>query len=133
MNPPKWAQEMTLKALLWWEAQGNKAPIFRLDWGRRSADYSSGVSWDREKKIFVRQGTSRLDARLVLLHEVAHQLQPRLKRYASRSHTSQFWSTAWALYRYFKLPIRYCLDREGDYKVGAVVAYHKGKGRREKP
>ncbi len=121
--PPKWAQDLTLNALLWWEAQGNIAPSFNLEWARRTAKLSCGESYGLYKKfanpkIIIRQGKNKQDAKLVLLHEITHQL-------ADSGHTLKFWSIAWQLYRWAKLPIRYCQTREYGYKAMAQVAYRQ--------
>jgi len=119
-TPPAWAQDLTLKALLWWERQGKTAPLFDLRWRHCNRPRSSGTAriiaphW-----IVVRAGKSRLDAKLCLLHEIAHQL-------TNDGHTPEFWDVAWQLYRWAKLPMRYCIEREQYYRKGAMIAYKKG-------
>jgi len=128
MQPPKWAQDLTLKALLFWESQGYKAPSFNLMWGRTSGQLSNGTSWSKHgnkypnenPRVFLRQGKNHLDAKLCLLHEIAHQL-------ADAGHTNTFWDIAWSLYRWAKLPIAYCKKREFCYKAGAQAAYKRNK------
>ncbi len=123
-TPPKWAQDLTLNALLWWEAHGNKAPKFDLAWGHSSHLHSSGWSIMNGGlfpcKVFVRQGKSHVDTKLVLLHEIAHQL-------ADAMHTIAFYEIAWQLYRWAKLPIRYCQQREYKYMAGAQVAHRRNR------
>ncbi len=121
--PPKWAQELTLNALLWWEEQCESAPNFELRW-RRGKRYdkryeSSGrAGIFKDKFVLVTAGTNRIDAKLVLLHEIAHQL-------TNDFHTAHFWDVAWQLYRWAKLPMRYCIKREQDYRKGAMIAYKR--------
>lgn len=118
-NPPKWAQDLTLKALLWWESQGNTAPLVELKWRHAKNRYqSSGVAY-LDGKIVVSAGKNRTDQKLVLLHEIAHQLNP------GEHHGDKFWDTAWALFRWAKLPVRYCVNREKSYRVGAYAAYKR--------
>lgn len=122
--PPKWAQELTLNALLWWEEHGHLAPEFALYWRRGSQKLASGTSYlppaERETRIVITAGKSRLDAKLVLLHEIAHQL-------INQWHTDAFWDIAWQLYRWAGLPIRYCQKREYAYKARAAVAYRRNR------
>ena len=121
MKPaPKWAQDLTLKALLWWESQGNTIPNPTLTWRHGSHRLSSGRAWT--DKIVITAGKNRTDQKLVLLHEIAHTLLPM-----GNHHSTVFWDTAWALYRWAKLPVRYCVNREKTYKVGAMVAYRRNK------
>lgn len=127
MPPPKWAQSLLLDALVWWESQGNEAPNVFLVWRRRrvrcwrlyDAD-ASGKANQNTGRILVIAGGNRLDAKLVLLHELAHQLVPK-------GHTPVFWETAWRLYRWAKLPLRYCQRREAMHYKGAAVAYRRRK------
>ena len=119
--PPKWAQNLLLEALLWWEEQGGvSSPNVSLKWCRRDRQGSTGVAWSARGLIIVRAGTSRVSVKLVLLHELAHVLRP-----AEEGHTAGFWDTAWALYRWAKLPVRYCLGSECGYRKGAAVAYRR--------
>jgi len=123
MIPPKWAQELTLKAMLWWEEQNNKVPNFKLDW--RHGNYS-GTAWNspiyrREQRILISAGRDRIKAKLILLHEIAHQFC------GERGHSQRFWDIAWQLYRWAKLPIRDTLRNESNYRKGALVAYKRNK------
>ena len=127
---PQWAQELTLNALEYWESKGNQIPLFDIRWRHGTYIRSSGTAhtiteWHGQtypRYIVITAGKDRTDAKLVLLHEIAHQLTPDRE-----SHGSTFWGIAWELYRHFKLPIRYCLKRERNYRKGAVVAYYKSK------
>ncbi len=121
-TPPKWAQELTLKTLLWWQAQGNDTDVPNLIWKHGNSDESSG--WSNivgdDRSVSVMAGSSRTGAKLILLHELTHFI-------TRRRHDMTFWTTEWELIRYFKLPIRYCLARERDYKKLSVVAYHNSR------
>lgn len=137
--PPKWAQDLTLKALLWWESKGNVVTVVpELVWRRGSKFCSSGNTRFDNSRITVTAGRSRLDQKLVLLHEIAHSILPTetvgVKKSWSNyrgikhlSHTDLFWDTAWELYRWAKLPVRYCLKREKNYRAGASVAYRRNR------
>ena len=131
MLAPKWAQDLTLNALLYWESQGNKVPNISLEWRHRSGKQSTGTAYGQSNRIRIRQGTDRVDAKLVLLHEIAHQIAKIDNPY--EYHTQRFWDIAWQLYRWAKLSVRYCLWRDGRQKnmtggwVGAQIAYQKIK------
>jgi len=123
MNPPKWAQGLTLNAILYLQSTryvGLELP--RLTWRHaHNRSCSSGISWhDRSKGINVNAGTDRTDAKLVLLHELAHWARP-----LGESHSDAFWDLAWELYRWAKLPMRYCKWREAEYRKGSIAAYHR--------
>lgn len=131
MTTPKWAQDLMLNALLWWESQGNEVPNISLEWRHRTGKQSTGTAYGDQDRIRIRQGTDRVDAKLVLLHEIAHQIAKVNNPY--EHHTQKFWNIAWQLYRWAKLPVRYCLWREVKQNnmvggwVGAQVAYQKTK------
>ena len=123
MTAPKWAQDLTLNALAWYEQNnpGCKAPDITLNWRRSSYHKnSSGRANGVTNRVTVTAGKIRLDQKLVLLHEVAHVLVPG-------GHTDAFWDMTWALYRWAQLPIRYCQKREYTYKAGARAAYARSK------
>mgnify|MGYP001589009242 CR=1 FL=1 len=116
--PPEWAQDLMLNALLY----KGFDDIPELVWRHTKREVSSGVYSPRTKQIRIMAGSDRKDAKLVLLHEIAHFITPRK---GSIFHTGIFWDITWDLYRWAKLPIRYCLKREGHYKKGATLAYHR--------
>jgi len=118
MAPPKWAQDLLLDALTWWESQGNDIPNITLTWRRGQQSWSSGRAFcDR---IVVTAGSDRIDTKVVLLHETAHVLNPGVH------HGARFWDTAWTLYRWARLPVRYCRQREHEYR-GATLAYARSR------
>ena len=130
INPPRWAQKLLLDAMLWLESQGHEAPELGLLWKRRSGEGCSGVYMG--DAILVRYGPTRrrdwrtgkrypvnTDAKLVILHELAHAVTPW------DCHSLRFWGIAWGLYRWAKLPIRYCQWREGSKWKGADTVYKR--------
>lgn len=141
-TPPKWAQELLIDACLFLGV--NDLP--ELKWKHRPWPQSSGSCG--KTKITVRAGKDRTDAKLVLLHEIAHFVTPEEKQEMTLKgdwfggegkrvenprvtrrlyHTDSFWDTAWRLFRWAKIPIRYALEREGNYKTGAIAAYKRGR------
>ncbi len=74
-------------------------------------------------EIFIREGRFRLNAKLTLLHELAHWI-------TGNGHTHKFWLQAWALYRQFHLPMGYALTWESYYRQGALDAYWESRDRR---
>ena len=150
--PPKWAQDLLINAILYLQSKGYKAELPELNW--RHGKHSSGRCNKTEGKITVTAGKlqvskSRVNQKLILLHEIAHIATDTevkyldIKRAKKRGwhscnksrqiiskrmyHTDSFWNTAWLLYRWAKLPIKFCLSREQDYRKGAAVAYRKNK------
>src|SRR3990167_2292536 len=120
MTAPKWAQELLLNAVLHLQEAGHKVELPALHW-RRSAyhRFSSGRCNLDTHTITVTAGKSRVDSKLAVLHEAAH--------LAGVHHDSKFWDRAWELYRWAKMPIRYCQKREYTYRAGAAVAYRRSR------
>jgi len=114
---PAWAQALTAKVLKDRDYHG-----VYLVWHRRKTDASSGHCGGR--RIVVTAGTSRKDAKLVLLHEVAHALN------RGDHHGPKFWDTAWELYRDYGVNLVYAQRREFAYKAGARQAYKRIIGKR---
>lgn len=117
MTAPKWAQNLLLNALI----AENCEDVPQLTWYHSRHFYSSGSWHFPPAHIHITAGENRTDAKLTLLHEIAHHLA------LDQHHNDKFWDIAWRLYRYFKLPIRYCKEFEGDYRKGALVAYKRSK------
>lgn len=126
MESPKWAESLLLNALIYAKAKN----LPDLIWKHRHFEDSSGLFYpagiSKASRIIIHAGYNKLDTKLVLLHEIAHYLTP------GTHHRPQFWGTAWDLYRHFRLPIRYCKDREKGYRKGAMVAYKRGLRRNKK-
>jgi len=117
MQPPKWAQDLLLDALL----HANSDNIPELVWRKANRHNSSGrCQIVQPYKLTICAGHDRTDAKLVLLHEAAHAI-------TREAHAPHFWDVAWELFRWAKLPINYCKQREFEYKAGAVLAYKRGK------
>jgi len=138
--PPKWAQDLLIDACILLGVEDPPELIWRhcKRWG------SSGTG--AKNQVVVNAGSNKTDAKLVLLHEVSHAATPpsvieykprgiwygpdgkrrtdlKLKRY--EYHSDAFWDNAWKLFRWARLPMRYCLQREGNYKRNAIPAYHR--------
>lgn len=73
------------------------------------------------KGITITAGKSRVDQKLVLLHEIAHLIGSKERE----GHSPRFWDIAWDLYRTFKVPINYAKKREYSYKQEAKAAYRR--------
>ena len=118
---PKWARDLTAKVLA---DQGQYHGI-KLDW-RRSAkgEESSGTAYPSVRRIVVTAGSSRKDAKLVLLHELAHILTPK------HNHDATYWDKAWELYRDYGVNLVYAQKREFTYKAGARAGYKRIIGKR---
>ena len=132
MNAPKWAQVLILDAMIYLESKGYQSDLPDIKWRQSHTAWnfktdkpalrnnSSGVCY--EKYITIVQGKDRTDNKLVILHELAHWVL-----LYHEGLTPRFWDLAWDLYRWAKLPVRYCLSREKEYRKGAIVAYHNNR------
>lgn len=152
MNTPKWAQDLTLETLLYLESKGHKVVVPDITWRHGKRDSSSGHANPKEYHITITAGHNRTDAKLVLLHEITHLNVPSEPKYwnierakkqgwhfneepkepiviKTMYHTDKFWELAFALYRWAKLPMRYCLQREKEYRKGAAIAYKRSKSK----
>ena len=134
MKPPKWALGLTRDVITCLRDQGMQVSLPLVKWRHCFRVNSSGVC--RQYYININAGLNRVDAKLVLLHELAHWALPQYNHpdwvlhfnwdtQSHEGHTPAFWDLAWNLYRHYKLPIRYCRDREAEYRKGSVAAYHR--------
>lgn len=162
MHTPRWAEDLIIDACIHLGIED----VPQVVWRKRKGRETSGLAYygDNGNRITINAGTSRLDAKLVLLHELAHiarpgrdikkpykewyeamktacagkhiviapfnpKLQNRVITTMHISHTPEFWDTAWELFRWAKLPIAYCKEREFEYKKGAIAGYHRSKAK----
>lgn len=105
---PQWASDLKAKVL-----GRRKGP--RLIWKLRSAASSSGVCF-YSGRIIVRAGTDEHDAKMVLLHELAHWLTGE-----GHHHDKAFWKRAFKLYEAHGLDISKCVAREKTYWKAAAT------------
>ena len=130
---PKWMQDLTINTLIEFKP-GCDIPIITI---RHRADKFSSGRCDASH-IALTIGTSRKDAKLILLHELAHWILPRVKKFYGwgiwrkeftnpQGHTPEFWDLAWTLYRWAKLPVSYCKSREYSYRAGAKQGYLRSR------
>jgi hypothetical protein len=69
--------------------------------------------------ISITEGTALLDARLVVLHELAHYLTLQRGQRSRRTwHGRRFWAKAWELYAVYGIPLDYAWGREAEYCGG---------------
>ena len=111
---PQWAKTLSARAC---KVLGIRVPT--IEWYEVDYLYSSGYCRYGGHAIRVNAGTDRDDARLVLLHELAHCAHP------DESHTHAFWVTAMRLYKRYGVDPAYALHREEKYRAGAVKAFRK--------
>ena len=122
-SPPPWAENLLRRV---WRDEGRSGDdLPELTWRYMNRRGSSGRSSHWANRIVVNGGTDRTDAKLVLLHECGHLL-------ARQGHTDPFWDTVWRLYRRYRVPIRYALEREGGYRKKAVAAYARSLARQHR-
>lgn len=114
---PKWAKKLTTEACGY---LGIAEP--QVTWRhRRGKMHSSGRTWFSGLlggRVTINAGTMRTDTKLILLHELVH-----IKMQSD--HTPDFWDECWRIYRWARLPMRYCLERETEYRKGSVPAYYR--------
>ncbi len=108
---PAWASELIDAVCA--DAGVEPPPIVR--WRTRSGAHASGVTRPSLGILAVSAGSDELDARLTLLHELAHWIEPRARRVQRRvaHHDRAFYVRAFPLYRAHGIPDAEALAREG--------------------
>jgi hypothetical protein len=108
---PAWASEL-IDAVC---ADAGVEPPAVVRWRRRGGAHASGVTRPTLGVLSVSAGTDELDARLTLLHELAHWIGPRPHRGRRRvaHHDRAFYLRAFPLYRAHGIPDAEALAREG--------------------
>lgn len=121
-RPPGWAVALVEQACA---SEGLPAPA-RLRWRRVAREASSGSTRLHDSTISVSAGRDPVDARLTLLHELAHWLvggvggKQRRGRGSTRHHDARFWERAFALYRSHGISARDALRLEARRYPGAL-------------
>jgi hypothetical protein len=107
---PAWASELIAAVCA---DEGVEVPSV-VRWRRRRGPHSSGVTRPALGVIAVSAGSDELDARLTLLHELAHWIGPRRRRVRRRvaHHDRAFYLRAFPLYRAHGIPDQEALARE---------------------
>jgi hypothetical protein len=84
---------------------------------------SSGRTWSQTGRVVITAGSDPLDARVVLIHELAH-----LAVGEGHGHDGAFWDRDMELLsRYLKpAELPYAVTRETGYRKGARTAAHRG-------
>lgn len=120
MGIPSWAQGLAIAAIIYLNDTGRKCELPDIKWMRKARRGTSGTRY--RNYISIVAGHNRTDAKMVLLHELAHWALP-----FKEHHTAAFWDLAWELYRWARLPIKYCREREANYMKGSVAAYARSR------
>jgi len=119
-NMPQWAQDLVNQVCRDYELN---VP-FKFTWRKTNRQETSGRSWNDDDgvsksgrkynakyAIQISQGWDEMHCKLVLLHELAHQIMP-----ARESHSEAFWKCAYSLYRRYGIDMRYAYECEKNYK-----------------
>lgn len=118
-QPPAWALKILRE-----EARRHRRKLPDVTWQTtRKVHGTAGSCQVDANRLFIRQGRSRLRAKLTWLHELAHWL-------TGDNHSHAFWMKAWELYRRWRVPIGFALRDESRYRQGALAAYWESRDRR---
>lgn len=113
---PGWALVIIGKVAV----ENGRAVLPVLVWRRSSTKcWSSGRTWNHRSpaRVVVTAGYDLLDAKRVLLHELAHWLTPTGGEAVGtppKAHCPQFYETARRLYHRFRVPVRAAMADEAD-------------------
>lgn len=122
MKDITWAEQLVGKVLTY---EGRlHAPRFKFVFSNNHK-WSSGRTFTKPYRgyhIFLRIGTDPKEAKMVLLHEMAHWLLT-----AGHHHDKAFWKKAWELYFLFQdeLDLEAVKVREGNYKQKSTEVYEE--------
>lgn len=123
-NQPEWAT-MVMEQFA---AYHRRSDLPQIAWRySKKSHHSSGVThWEyfpgttqinrSDCRVVVTQGKCRMDALLVLMHELSHWIDG----YDNADHGTQFWHIAWRSYKHFGLPLSYVFAREATYRKEAI-------------
>lgn len=111
---PLWATDLLAEV---GAGEGFSPESITLVWRRRRGDsYSSGRAWTETRRIVVTAGSDRVEARLTLLHEIAHIISP-----AAEHHGREFYRTAWRLFlTYGRTSNKRVIAFEGWYRAASL-------------
>lgn len=117
-RPPAWALALVADVCA---AAGAPHPA-QLRWRRAARSGSSGTMRYATGTISVTAGTDALEARLTLLHELAHWIGPpsRRRRPGRRHHDAPFWRRAFELYGANEVPGDVALQLEARRYPGVL-------------
>lgn len=114
---PVWAVELTLKVCAQYGVD-----IPEVKWANKNRPYATGRAYSAQEKrehrfsydISLVAGSGELDAKLVLLHELAHFTNP-----VGEHHGENFWNRAFDLYELHGIPLMFAHNRERRYRAMA--------------
>lgn len=125
---PQWAQDLIAEVCrdysrrmppITWYNSSNEHSSGRTGYPHRVHRWGTGKVTRTGGRIHITAGTSLVDQRLVVLHELAHWIVVRSK---NQGHTAKFWDTAFDLYSKYG-DIDYAQVREFKYREGAKLAF----------
>lgn len=100
-------------------------PVLKWRYSKASHHSSGNTQWSYFEgtrridastcEVVVTQGKCRMDALLVLVHELSHWIAGH-----NESHGARFWHIAWQSYKHFGLPLSYAFAREATYRKEAI-------------
>tara|TARA_R110000824_G_scaffold349982_2_gene536889 strand:+ start:2202 stop:2993 length:792 start_codon:yes stop_codon:yes gene_type:complete len=134
---PTWAKTLVRKVCreeglaqprMTWRGGGKKRGRKRDVTGWATLDRDLAIpGWGVPLRIHIkaRERSTRLEQKLVVLHELAHCIAS-----IEAMHNQKFWEVCWRLYRRHGIPVKYAIDREYH---GAKVAYRKIQRAKRKP
>ncbi len=123
MRPiPNWANKIVeeiieQKQLTTPKIKWIKSKKFRYYAGYAFSHEIQNLRCEYHIRITIGKKLPRWEQKLILLHELAHYICKK-----DEHHNEEFWTTAFILYRRYKLPMRKALQHESAYRKRA----HKG-------
>lgn len=112
---PEWAQTFAKEAIDHVNSIGTHCDYPPIKWTTKRRVSSSGYCY--LDHISIVAGSDLTDAKMVILHELAHWTMHNKKR---QGHSDLFWRRVWYLYRWARLPMEHCVQREAGYKKRSV-------------
>jgi hypothetical protein len=129
MDAPRWARNL-LKRIAADYAVHEPALHWR---NRRRPDWSSAGSCALDcTTVTVTAGTDKMDSRITLVHEMAHQILLCTKSWYRGEHSAPFYAFLWTLFRRYRVSMRAALESEAEHHRKTVLSTYRNAGGRLK-
>ena len=116
---PRWALDLAASV-----ASTHQVAVPQIGWRQTTQEESSGRYYRGRARITISAGGDLEEARMVLLHELAHHLA-YAKHRPERGHGEPFYFVCWALYLAYDVPLDLAAAGEFRYKASAERVVRK--------
>jgi hypothetical protein len=129
VDTPRWAQNLMEKMAGDYDVL---PPVLHWRNCRRPRPSSGGTCTLDGNDVSVTAGTDKMDSRITLVHEMAHQILLRTKSWYRGEHSAPFYAFLWPLFRRYRVPMWAALESEAEHHRKTVLATYRNAGGRLK-